>query len=162
MGSNPYGYRALGDLAVFVFFGLVAVLGCFALYRGPFAPGLLLPAASCGLLATAVLNINNIRDMQTDAVAGKHTLAMRLGARGARCYHLTLVGLALLLSASWLLLEAPASLGWLAFLAGIPLGAACRTVWHSEDPVTLNRMLKHTALGGFAFNSLFALGILSG
>ena len=92
VGRRPYGYRGFGDLSVFLFFGLLGVMGSYYLYTHQLSWSLLLPAASCGLLATAVLNINNIRDRVSDAASGKVTLAVRLGASRARNYHWLLVG----------------------------------------------------------------------
>lgn len=83
-GRRPYGYAGLGEVAVFVFFGLVAVLGILYLQRGYLVAGDLWLALPMGAYACAVLMVNNIRDIATDAAAGKHTLAVRLGTRGAR------------------------------------------------------------------------------
>lgn len=94
MGKNPYGYSTLGDLAVFIFFGLVAVLGTYYLQSGRFDHGFyasILPACGLGFLATGVLNINNIRDIEGDKKNGKITLAARLGKKGAELYQLILV-----------------------------------------------------------------------
>lgn len=93
VGKNPYGYSTLGDLAVFIFFGLVAVLGTYYLQAGKFDHGFfasILPACGIGLLATGVLNINNIRDIEGDKQNGKITLAARLGKKGADIYQLVL------------------------------------------------------------------------
>lgn len=93
MGKNPYGYSTLGDLAVFIFFGLVAVLGTYYLQSGRFDHGFyasILPACALGLLATGVLNINNIRDIDGDKKNGKITLAARLGKKGAEYYQMAL------------------------------------------------------------------------
>lgn len=79
VGGNPYGYAGFGDVAVFVFFGLVGVLGTYFLQTQRFAPFLLWPAASLGFFATAVLNINNIRDLRSDELAGKRSVPVRLG-----------------------------------------------------------------------------------
>ena len=92
-GKNPYGYSTLGDLAVFVFFGLVAVLGTYYLHSVKLDHGFyqsLLPACSLGLLATGVLNINNIRDIEGDLGNGKITLAVKLGKKNAEVYQLLL------------------------------------------------------------------------
>lgn len=93
LGRSPYGYAGLGDLAVFVFFGLVGVEGAYTLISGEWRPEALVPGAGVGLLATGVLNINNIRDQNGDRAHGKRTLAVRLGDRMARRYHVGLIGL---------------------------------------------------------------------
>ncbi len=92
-GKNPYGYSTLGDLAVFIFFGLVAVLGTYYLHVLKFDYGFyqsIWPASAVGLLATGVLNINNIRDIDGDKKNGKITLAAKLGKRRAEIYQLIL------------------------------------------------------------------------
>ncbi len=82
-----YGYSGFGDIFVFFFFGLVGVCGTYYLHTHQVNFQILLPAASCGLLCAAVLNINNIRDLQSDKLAGKNTIPVRLGERKARIYH---------------------------------------------------------------------------
>jgi 1,4-dihydroxy-2-naphthoate polyprenyltransferase len=99
-GKNPYGYSTLGDLAVFLFFGLVAVLGTYYLQASQFDHGFyasIIPACSIGLLASGVLNINNIRDIEGDKANGKITLAVKLGKTGAEVYQLVLSLVAILL-----------------------------------------------------------------
>ncbi|MDR1076273.1 MAG: 1,4-dihydroxy-2-naphthoate octaprenyltransferase [Xanthomonadaceae bacterium] len=105
LGRHAYGYLGLGDLSVLVFFGLVAVGGSYYLQTGRIDPHVTVPAIGCGLLSVLVLNVNNMRDMDEDRKHGKITLAIRLGARRARYYHL------------------------LVLLAG--LGALAWTAWHS-------------------------------
>ncbi|MDO5687320.1 MAG: 1,4-dihydroxy-2-naphthoate octaprenyltransferase [Neisseria sp.] len=95
IGKKPYGYVGLGDLAVLIFFGVVAVGGMFLLQTGSLPLIIILPALSIGLWCAAVLNINNIRDVAGDALCGKITLAVRLGVYKARYYHLALLALAL-------------------------------------------------------------------
>lgn len=85
--DRPYGYQGLGDISVFIFFGMIGVFGAFFLQAGSFSPAVLLPAAGMGLLSTGVLNVNNIRDIETDLDAGKKTLAVRLGLNYSKIYH---------------------------------------------------------------------------
>ncbi|AFK04636.1 1,4-dihydroxy-2-naphthoateoctaprenyltransferase [Emticicia oligotrophica DSM 17448] len=86
-GKKPYGYAGLGDVSVFIFFGLVGVLGSNYLFTKSFSWLNVLPAFSCGLFATGVLNINNIRDIESDTRAGKKTIPARLGKPKAIIYH---------------------------------------------------------------------------
>lgn len=79
VGRKPYGYMGLGDISVLVFFGWLSVAGTYYLQAGHFDSIVMLPATACGLLATAVLNINNLRDIENDKANGKNTLAVRLG-----------------------------------------------------------------------------------
>ena len=91
MGNNPYGYTGFGDLFVILFFGFVGVLGTYFCHTGSFSFLALLPAFSCGLLSTAVLNVNNIRDIASDEKAGKKSIPVRIGRKNAVIYHWTLI-----------------------------------------------------------------------
>lgn len=91
VGTRPYGYIGLGDISVLVFFGWLSVMGSWYLQAHTVIPALFLPATACGLLATAVLNINNLRDIDSDRENGKNTLAVRLGPVNARRYHACLL-----------------------------------------------------------------------
>ena len=104
-GKRPYGYAGLGDLSVFLFFGIVGVTGSYFLHTLHFEWALLLPAAACGALATAVLNINNIRDMASDEKAGKITLPVRLGREKAGVYHWFLLVLAMAATVAYISLK---------------------------------------------------------
>lgn len=86
-----FGYRGLGDLFVFIFFGWVSVIGSYCLMGGLVNAVIVLPATSIGLLSTGVLNINNIRDLRNDQESGKRTLAVRMGEKWAKWYHLVLI-----------------------------------------------------------------------
>ncbi|MBL1376227.1 1,4-dihydroxy-2-naphthoate octaprenyltransferase [Zobellella denitrificans] len=156
LGRRPYGYRGLGDLAVFVFFGPVAVLGTSWLMLHQPGAGAGWAALVAGLLSVAVLNINNIRDLESDRRAGKHTLALRLGLARARVYQLLLLATALLagtqLMAGW---------GFLALLGLWPLAGATRLVLTEQGPA-LNRALGLTARGTLIFTGLLALGLAWG
>lgn len=158
IGRRPYGYRGLGDLSVFLFFGLLGVLGTYYLFTHTFDLWLVLPAASCGFLATAVLNINNIRDMQTDIAAGKRTFAVRIGRVWARRYHWLLVLGAFVLTSIFIIAHAQSQWAWLFLPASIPLLKAASVVSTSEDPVLLDKQLKFTAMGSLLFNLLLAIG----
>jgi len=90
-GVRPYGYAGLGDLFVLLFFGWAGVAGTYFLQTLDLPLAIFLPATSCGLFAVAVLNINNIRDMESDRAAGKRSLPVRMGRRNAILYHWTLL-----------------------------------------------------------------------
>ena len=158
MGKHPYGYRGYGDFFVFVFFGLVAVAGSYALYDAPLTrlPGL--PACAAGFFATAVLNINNIRDMENDSANGKETLALRLGPHRARVYHLVLIGLGLGCWAVWFM----ATRRWwgLALLAAaVPLVRSAWLVYGSLRPAVLDAQLRATSLAAGFLNIIMALAL---
>lgn len=90
-GKKPYGYMGFGDISVFIFFGLVGVVGSFFLYSQSFHPQIIWPAISCGALATGVLNINNLRDINSDKTAGKITIPVRIGRKNTIIYHWALL-----------------------------------------------------------------------
>jgi 1,4-dihydroxy-2-naphthoate octaprenyltransferase len=97
-GPKPYGYQALGEVSVFIFFGLVATLGTYFVQVGSISWPVILAAISMGLLATAILNVNNLRDLERDAKSGKRTLAVRLGPKRTRALYRVTIFLPLLLS----------------------------------------------------------------
>ena len=108
LGKRPYGYRGLGDLFCFLFFGWVAVVGTYYLASKTFDLTILLPATAVGFLSNAVLNINNMRDYENDKAKGKNSLVVKLGLKRAFIYHVILiVGAFLCLSIYIWLKQAP-------------------------------------------------------
>jgi 1,4-dihydroxy-2-naphthoate octaprenyltransferase len=105
MGKNPYGYAGFGDAFVFVFFGIVAVVGTYFLQTKSINWMVFLPASTLGLFAVGVLNVNNIRDIETDRAAGKQSIPVRIGKTKAGIYHATLISVALLSSIIFVLLD---------------------------------------------------------
>ena len=97
VGKNPYGYLGLGDIFVFIFFGLVSVAGSYFLFTKTFSWDILLPATAVGMLSAAVLNLNNMRDIESDRASGKKTLALRIGFRNAMIYQIILLQLPLII-----------------------------------------------------------------
>ncbi|QIQ20819.1 1,4-dihydroxy-2-naphthoate polyprenyltransferase [Zophobihabitans entericus] len=120
VGSKPYGYQGLGDLSVLVFFGLVSIMGSYYLQTESLKLFLVFPAIGCGLLSVAVLNINNLRDIDSDRLNHKRTLVVMIGERAGRHYHVILLILSLILLSyfSWCYLASVWS--WL-FLLVTPL-----------------------------------------
>lgn len=158
--NRPYGYAGLGDLAVFLFFGVVAVAGAYFLLAHRLPPVILLPAVSGGLFSVGVLNINNIRDVDSDRRAGKYTIPVRLGPRRARVYHWLLLGGGFAAALLYVLLTYHSP--WqLLFLVTAPLflrnGLA---VWRSHTPAELDPLLKQMSLSTLLFVITFALGHL--
>lgn len=105
IGKKAYGYNGLGDLFVFIFFGLVSLLGVYTLYSNSFLSLNILPAISIGLLSTAVLNLNNMRDQVNDKKVGKNTLVVKLGAKTAVVYHVFLITTSLVLLSFFMFLN---------------------------------------------------------
>ena len=160
IGKRPYGYRGFGDLAVFIFFGIAGVAGTFYLHSGSFTIGLLLPSVSIGLLAVGVLNINNLRDFAADKNAGKMTLAVALGERGARIYHIILISGALLAALAYTLLNYQTAYQFL-FLITVPLlYQNVRIVLTSRQSSELDAQLKKLALATMIFALTLGLGLV--
>jgi 1,4-dihydroxy-2-naphthoate octaprenyltransferase len=157
-GPWPYGYRGLGELFVFVFFGLVAVVGTAYLQAGRLDPLFWAAAVPPGALITAILVVNNLRDIPTDAAAGKRTLAVAFGADFARAEWLGLVLLAYLVPP--ILLASGYGLGMLwPALGAYEVGRLWRTIRSFGDPRELNAVLAGTARLALLFGLLFALGL---
>ena len=160
VGKNPYGYKGLGDIFVFVFFGPVGVIGTFYLHTLYFDNMVLVPASVIGLLSTAVLNINNLRDVDSDRETGKRTLAVKHGLLFAQQYHLLLIGASMVLSVAFTLNYYFAPIQWL-FLLTIPLFLRnCIKVYKNENAQTMNNELKNLALTTFLFSLLFGIGLI--
>lgn len=159
-GRKPYGYMGLGDLSVLVFFGIVGVMGSYYLYHQSVHLSLLLPALSCGLFSVAVLNVNNIRDIESDKSAGKYSLPVRIGRANAVIYHWILLFGGALAAVIYTLQQYEGPTQWL-FLASIPLFVINgRAVHIHENPKKLDPFLKQMALSTLVFVLLFGLGQL--
>lgn len=158
-GPFPLGYFGLGEIAVFVFFGLAAVCGTYYVQAGYITPASLLAAVPMGLLSSAILAVNNLRDIETDRAAGKHTLAARFGLSWARReYLLLLVGAYLVPVFMLFLVEVP----WTVLLAWFSIPLAYRLVWqvwHLQGR-PLNRVLAGTGQLELAYALLLGLGML--
>lgn len=160
-GPFPLGYNGLGDLFVFIFFGLFAVTGTYYVQAGTISPAALWAAIPIGLLATAILVVNNLRDIDTDRAAGKKTLAVRFGTRAAQLEYILLLGLSYLipllmwltgLESAWLLLT------WLS----LPLTRPLLTMIFNEKGRPLNAALAGTARLELLYAFLFSVGLIGG
>ena len=160
VGAKPYGYMGLGDISVLVFFGLIGVGGTYYLQTHSIDSHIILPAIGSGLLASAVLNINNLRDIEQDAKAGKNTLAVRLGAYKGRVYHCILLSVAAL---CYLAFAAATAISWTnyLFVLAMPLLAKHAIfVYRSQQPSELRPMLAQMSMISLLINILFSLGLL--
>lgn len=159
LGKNPYGYRGLGDVFVFIFFGLVSVLGGYYVAARELPPLImLLPASAIGCFSVGVLNVNNIRDMKTDAV-NRVTVAIKLGMKGARIYQTILVtlGWALILVFCAVYDSAP---GHFLFLITLPLYIKhLQGVWTRSERA-LDPMLPMLVISTFFLSILAGAGFL--
>ena len=156
VGSNAYGYRALGDLFVLTFFGGVSVLGSLFLQTKLFTVELILPAISIGLLSVGVLNLNNMRDIKTDKESNKITMAVLLGARYAKAYHSFLLLGAVLTAVLYVKTNLQPS--YLFMIAVLPMMIHLRRVLGYDNPKEFDPELKRLALSTFLFSILFSIG----
>lgn len=159
-GLKPYGYAGLGDISVLIFFGWIGVMGTYFLHTHRFDWPIMLPATCSGLLAVAVLNVNNIRDIESDRLAGKRTIPVRIGPKKARAYHWVLLTAAVLAAVIYVFL-AYLSPWQLLFLLAVPLLIKNGlSVGRTFSPRKLNPLLKQLSLVTLLFVLLFSLGQL--
>lgn len=159
VGKKPYGYAGLGDLSVLIFFGLVGVMGSYYLMTKSIEWSLILPAISCGLFSVAVLNINNIRDIESDVAAGKYSVPVRIGKERAVIYHSILLYAALISSIIYMWMNYHSA--WqLLFLGISPLLLKINSAIRVESSDKLDPWLKRMALTTLLFVILFGLGLI--
>lgn len=159
MGGKPYGYMGLGDISVLIFFGLVGVGGSFYLYTHLWDKNILLPALSCGLFSVAVLNINNIRDIESDREAGKFSIPVRIGKKKAVIYHWILIISGILAAIIFTVINYNSFWQWLFLLAVPPLTYNGIKIG-KLDPAELDPYLKQMALSTLFFVLTFGIGLL--
>jgi len=160
MGDSPYGYRALGDVFVFMFFGLLSTIGSYLLYMHTIDHVVILPAIALGLLSVGVLNLNNMRDIKSDTNAGKITLAVKLGLPRARKYHFTLVIGAMFITAVYSILYYVEPYNFIYLLAFIPLIIHLKKIKRAKAPDDFDGQLKVLALSTFLFSLLLGIGYI--
>jgi 1,4-dihydroxy-2-naphthoate octaprenyltransferase len=162
IGKGAYGYSGWGDAFVILFFGIVGVGGSYYLLAHRIDYAVILPALSIGFFSAGVLNLNNMRDNQSDAKAGKNTLAVKLGLQKARVYHRLLIIVGMLLSVVYVLVSFVSTMQLL-FIITAPLFrkhlVAVNKVAQLKD---FDPLLKQLAISTFIFSVLFALGQVLG
>jgi 1,4-dihydroxy-2-naphthoate octaprenyltransferase len=160
IGKRPYGYVGFGDIMVFIYFGILGVVGTYFLHTQSFHITILLPASSVGLFSAGVLNLNNLRDHDNDALNGKNTLVVRMGVPWAKIYHVVLLFTALVLAVIYTLLHFE-SYYQLIFLLPVPLLISdVMKVITNTVPVELNSELKKLAVATLLFSLSFGLGLV--
>jgi len=159
-GRKPYGYMGLGDFSVVLFFGLVAVLGTCFLFTRQILPVDVLPALSTGMLAAGVLNINNIRDIDSDRVAGKFSIPVRIGLPAARNYQSILLWGALILTALYVLLKPDRGIYSFLFLASAPVLFVIDRAVRRLPAAQLDPWLRRMSFASLLFATLFGAGVL--
>jgi len=160
IGRRPYGYVGFGDIMVFIYFGILGVAGTYFLHTHSLHATILLPASSVGLFSAGVLNLNNLRDHENDALNGKHTLVVRMGVSWAKTYHVILLLTALVLALIYTILHFK-SYYQLIFLLPVPLLISdINNVITNTVPVELNRELKRLAMATLLFSISFGIGLV--
>ena len=158
VGNSAYGYSGFGDVFVFVFFGLLSVVGSYFLFTKEINFTIFLPAISIGLLSTAVLNLNNMRDRINDKKAGKNTLVVKIGAEFAKYYHYYLIIASFLFALLYVVIKFTNPFQFLFVIAYLPLLKHVLFVIKNTDEAALDGELKKVALITFFFGILFGLG----
>jgi len=158
VGNLAYGYSGFGDVFVFLFFGLLSVLGSYFLFTKEIYFLLTLPAISIGLLSTAVLNLNNMRDYQNDKKSKKNTIVVKIGLKAAKRYHYSLLLLSFISAVSYVVLTFTKTVQFIFLLAYIPLVIHALFVYNNKEELRLDAELKKVALSTFLFSVLLGLG----
>ena len=163
VGKKPYGYLGLGDIMVFIFFGLVSVCGSYFLFTKTFDWDILLPASAIGLLSAAVLNLNNMRDIENDEKSGKKTLALRLGFKNAMIYEMIILVLPPILVLMYMMINHLQEQGkyyaFIFFVTVFPLMSLRRKIMAVKEPKELDPFLKQVAMITFVMSILVAIGL---
>ena len=157
VGDSAYGYKGLGDVYVFAFFGLLAVLGTLFLFTKNINAVDVLPAVAVGLLCTAVLNLNNMRDYTSDSRAGKNTLVVKIGLVKAKGYHYLLLLVSLICMLVFLLFVPGSPYRFICLLAYVPLILHAIRVYQIREPIEFDPELKKVALSTFFMAVFFYL-----
>ncbi len=160
IGKNPYGYRGLGDIFVFVFFGLVGVIGTYFLHTGTINMWVVLPASTIGLLSVGVLNLNNLRDIESDSKTGKNTLIVQKGSAWGKKYHVFLNVGAMFLMIAFAIFNFHNWFQWLFLLVYVLLVKDLVFVYKNNDPMNLYPYLKKQAISTFLLVLLIGLPLL--
>lgn len=163
VGKKPYGYLGLGDVMVFLFFGWVSVGGSYFLFTKTWDWAILLPATAVGMMSAAVLNLNNMRDIESDRMSGKKTLALRLGFRKAMIYQMVLMQLPLILILIFLGLKGFFKTGnyypFIVMILLFPMMALRRRILQTQDPKALDPFLKQVGIITLMMAILLAFGL---
>ena len=160
VGKSAYGYRGLGDLFVFVFFGLVSTLGTFYLFGHNLDINLIFPAISIGLLSIAVLNMNNMRDIENDTAMGKNTLVVKMGFEKAKQYHWFLIITPIILMMQYAYNSFTEWYQFVFVIGFIPLFKNIAVVSKAKNPRLLDPELKRLSLSTFFISLLLSIALI--
>lgn len=163
MGKKPYGYLGLGDIMVFIFFGLVSVGGSYFLFTKSWSWDILFPASAVGFMSTGVLNLNNMRDIESDALSGKKSLALRLGFKNAMIYQIILLQLPLILILIFLgvngFFQSKNYYAFLVMVLMFPMTKLRRNIIQIKEPKKLDPYLKQVGIMTLMMAILLAFGL---
>jgi len=163
VGKKPYGYMGLGDVFVFIFFGLVSVCGSYFLFTKTFSWDILLPGAAIGMMSMAVLNLNNMRDIESDKLSGKNSFALRIGFRNAMIYEMILLQLPLILILIFLgvngFIQSQKYYAFIVMILLLPLMKVRRQIMAVKNPKELDPFLKQVGIMTFMMAVLTAFGL---
>lgn len=160
VGKNAYGYSGLGDISVFIFFGIVGVMGSSYLFNQTVQFVNILPAVSIGFFAVGVLNLNNLRDIDNDARHGKNTLVVQFGKSWGKNYHYLLITLGWVMFFWFLTYTSSALINYLPFVLFPVFIVNLIAVKKHNDPKELIDKLKQLALGTFGFAVLYFTSVV--
>ncbi|HPW96926.1 MAG TPA: 1,4-dihydroxy-2-naphthoate octaprenyltransferase [Flavobacterium sp.] len=160
VGSTAYGYRGYGDLFVFTFFGLVSTFGVYFMFSKSMDWLLLLPATAIGFLSVGVLNLNNMRDEESDKKAGKNTIVVKMGGAWAKKYHFFLVISAMVMVLVFAFLNDFHIDQYIFVVAYFPMISHLMTVARNKNPKLLDSELKKLAISTFLLSILLALSLI--
>ncbi len=163
VGKKPYGYMGLGDIFVFIFFGLVSVCGSYFLFTKTFSWDMLLPGTAVGLMSMAVLNLNNMRDIESDKLSGKNSFALRIGFKNAMIYEMILLQLPLILIFAFLgmngFFQEQNYYVFIVMILMFPLMKLRRNIMAVKEPKELDQYLKQVGIMTFIMAVLTAAGL---
>ncbi|WP_027385382.1 1,4-dihydroxy-2-naphthoate octaprenyltransferase [Chryseobacterium gregarium] len=163
VGKKPYGYMGLGDLFVFIFFGLVSVCGSYFLFTKTFSWDMLLPGTAVGMMSMAVLNLNNMRDIESDRLSGKNSFALRIGFKNAMIYEMILLQLPLILMLMFFgvngFFQTQNYYVFIVMILLLPLMKLRRQIMAVKNPRELDPFLKQVGIMTFVMAVLTAFGL---
>lgn len=157
IGNSAYGYRGLGDVFVFLFFGLLSVLGSYFLYAKQLDWVLMLPACAVGLLSAGVLNLNNMRDELSDRASNKNTLVVKIGGKKAKAYHFVIVILAMLSLSVFAWLKDFRPVQYLFLIGFITVLLHLKRISNYQNPKQYDPELKVLSLSTFLISVLLSI-----
>ncbi|MGI9651458.1 1,4-dihydroxy-2-naphthoate octaprenyltransferase [Chryseobacterium sp. RLHN22] len=163
VGKKPYGYMGLGDVFVFIFFGLVSVCGSYFLFTKTFSWDILLPGTAIGMMSMAVLNLNNMRDIESDRLSGKNSLALRIGFKNAMIYEMVLLQLPLILILIFLginnFIQLQKYYVFIVMILLFPVAKLRRSIMAVKEPKQFDPFLKQVGIMTLMMAVLTAIGL---